>query len=138
MTVGRSSQRKGRAAELEITKIFRSYGILAQPGQAISFGTTPDITGIDGIHAEVKNVQNLNLPTALRQAAEDASYFSDGLPTVFHKHRGGVWVASMPLSAWLDLYKTALSGGFGRSESAGKDGNVICDKQTAKGAHCID
>lgn len=103
--MGKFEQRKGRAAELEIAKIFQSYGIPAEPGQAVSFAATPDIVGIDGIHAEIKNVKNLNLPAALRQASEDSTYFSGGLPTVFHRHRGGVWVASMPLADWVKMYQ---------------------------------
>ena len=106
--MGKSSQAKGRRGELEITKIFQSYGIPAEPGQAVSFGATPDIVGIDGIHAEIKNVKNLNLPAALRQASEDSKYFEDGLPVVFHRHRGGVWIVSMGVEDWLKLYQRAF------------------------------
>ena len=43
---GRSSQRKGRAAELELVRILRDHGIPAEPGKAVSYGSTPDITGV--------------------------------------------------------------------------------------------
>ena len=87
-------------------KLLRDAGYRdAAPGPPMSFGTAPDVVGLDGIHIEVKSVRNLNLPAALRQAAEDSTYFSDGLPTVFHKHRGAGWVVSMTLEDWLKLYR---------------------------------
>lgn len=105
--MGKSSQRKGRAGELELVRLLQAHGIPAQPGQAVSFGATPDVVGVSGIHCEVKRVQSLNLCAALRQAAEDAQYFEDGLPTVFHRCNREQWVVSMLLSDWLALYKAA-------------------------------
>lgn len=103
---GKSSQHKGRAGELELVRLLQAHGIPAQPGKPISFGSTPDIVGIDGIHAEVKRVQNLNLCAALRQSAQDAEYFEDGLPAVFHRRNREGWVVSMLLDDWLTLYRT--------------------------------
>ncbi len=49
------SQRKGRRAELELVEILHSYGFASvQPGEAVSFGSTPDIVGLPGIHIECK------------------------------------------------------------------------------------
>jgi len=101
---GRTSQRRGRRAELELARLLRAAGLPAEPGPPVSFGVRPDVVGVNGAHIEVKNVQHLDLPAALRQAAEDAAYFNDGLPCVFHRHRGGRWVVSMELKAWLALY----------------------------------
>ena len=42
--MSKSQQRKGRDGELEIVKIFQAHGIDAQPGQAVSFGSTPAYT----------------------------------------------------------------------------------------------
>lgn len=106
-TMGKSSQKKGRAGELELMRLLQAHGIPAQPGQAVSFGATPDIVGVNGIHCEVKRVQNLNLCAALRQAAEDSAYFEDGLPCIFHRRNREGWVCSMLLSDWLALYKAA-------------------------------
>ena len=103
--MGRNSQRKGRSAELELVKLLRDAGYQdAAPGPPMSFGTTPDITGLPGVHIEVKSIRNLDLPAALRQAREDSAYFEDGLPTVFHRHRGAGWVVSVTLTDWLTLY----------------------------------
>lgn len=104
---GKSSQHKGRAGELELVRLLQAHGIPAQPGKALSFGQTPDIVGIDGIHAECKRVERLNLCAALRQAAEDSQYFEDGLPVIFHRRNREGWVCSMRLDDWLKLYGDA-------------------------------
>ena len=104
--MGRASQRRGRRAEIELANILRGNGFPnAAPGPPMSFGSAPDLAGVEGCHVEVKNVQNLNLVAALNQAAEDSAYFGDGLPAVFHRHKGGRWVVSMSLQDWLTLYQ---------------------------------
>lgn len=62
--MGARSQRKGRGGELEICKIFQAHGIDAKPGQAVSFGSTPDAV-IPGIHPEIKRVERLSVPGAM-------------------------------------------------------------------------
>lgn len=103
--MGKSSQRKGRAGEIEIVKILNCNGILAEPGQAVSFGSTPDIVGVDGVHAEVKRVERLNVPEAMNQAIRDSQKFEDGLPTLFHRRNRSPWLVTMTLEDWLKLYK---------------------------------
>ncbi len=51
---GRSSQRKGRAAELELSRILKGYGYNVEPGRALSYGEAPDLSGLPGVHVEVK------------------------------------------------------------------------------------
>ena len=119
--LGKAEQRRGRRAELELVKLLQDFGYTdVAPGPPMSFGTVPDIIGLSAVHAEVKSVKGLNLPAALRQAAEDAQYFEDDLPAVFHRHRGAGWVVSMTLTDWLKMYDLAVSGGFERPESVGK------------------
>lgn len=102
--MGKSSQAKGRRAELELVRLFQAYGIPAEPGQAVSYGATPDIVGVDGIHVEVKRRENVNLSAALEQAQQDAERFGDGLPAVFHRKNREGWRVTMVLSDWLELY----------------------------------
>ncbi len=123
--MGKSSQAKGRRAELELVKIFQSHGIPAEPGQAVSYGTVPDITGVAGIHVEVKRRENVNLSAALEQAQQDAERFHDGLPTVFHRKNREGWRVTMPLSAWLELYRgrgCKCDGRCNESKSTGNQG----------------
>lgn len=103
--MGKFSQSKGRRAELELVKAFQAHGIPAEPGQAISYGTVPDITGVAGIHVEVKRRENINLTAALKQAKQDAERFHDGLPAVFHRANRQGWRVTMTLPDWLKLYQ---------------------------------
>ena len=42
------------------------------------------MSGLPGIHAEVKRVERLNVSEAMKQATREAERFHDGAPTVFH------------------------------------------------------
>lgn len=102
---GKRSQAKGRRAELELARLLQAQGIPAEPGKPVSFGETPDVTGIRGIHAEVKRRENVNLSATLAQAAADAEKFGDGLPAVFHRRSREGWRVTMALPDWLELYR---------------------------------
>ncbi len=103
--MSRSQQRKGRSGELELVRILQQHGIPAEPGQAVSFGSTPDVVGVPGIHPEVKRVERLNVPEAMAQAVRDASRFGDGMPTLFHRRNRSPWLVTMQLEDWLELYR---------------------------------
>ncbi len=104
--MSKMQQRKGRRGELEIVKIFQAHGIPAQPGQAVSFGSVPDVVGIDGIHPEIKRVERLNVSEAMAQAVRDSEKFHDGAPTLFHRRNKSPWLVTMRLGDWLSLYKS--------------------------------
>ena len=57
--MGAKSQRKGRAGELELARFLQGYGYDVQPGRAVSYGATPDISGLSGIHIECKRAEQL-------------------------------------------------------------------------------
>ena len=86
---GKMSQKKGRNGELEIVRIFQANGIDAQPGQAVSYGATPDVVNIPGVHPEIKRVERLNVPEAMAQAVRDSEKFEDGVPVLFHRRNTG-------------------------------------------------
>ena len=69
---GRTSQRKGRAGELELSRILQGYGYDVQPGRAQSYGEVPDLVGLLGIHIECKRNERLNVWEAMAQATRDA------------------------------------------------------------------
>lgn len=91
---GRSSQRKGRAGELELARLLQGYGYDVQAGRAVSYGSTPDIVGLPGVHIECK------------RAERDAVRFGDGLPAVFFRRSRSPWLVVMKLGDWLELYQT--------------------------------
>ncbi len=85
-------------------RILREYGIPAQPGQPVSFGTTPDIVNVPRIHCEAKRVERLNVPEAMAQAVRDSEKFNDGVPTLFHRRNRQPWLVTMRLTDWIKLY----------------------------------
>ena len=101
---GKASQRKGRSGEIELARILQGYGYDVQPGRAASYGTTPDISGLPGIHVEVKRYEQLRPYDWLEQAQRDAVRFGDGLPAVFFRRSRSPWMVVMKLGDWMGLY----------------------------------
>ena len=73
----------------------------------MTFGEVPDLTGLPGIHIEVKRVERLNLEEAMRQSIRDAERFKDGWPCVVHRKNRFPWLVTMRLMDWLTLYGAA-------------------------------
>ena len=87
-----NSRAKGANAEREAAKeITAIFGVPARRGQQFAGGKdSPDlITGFEGVHFEVKHVQNLNLRAAYEQAERDAG--EKKVPVVMHKRNRGEW-----------------------------------------------
>lgn len=112
-TGGKRSQAKGRAGELELCSILKGYGYPVEPEQAVSYGSTPDLTGLDGIHIECKRAEQQALYNWIEQAQRDTGKFKDGLPAVFWRKNRAPWLVVMSLENWISLYqrqKKAESG----------------------------
>lgn len=103
--MSKSQQRKGADGERELVSVLREYGFSADRGGSLSFGTIPDITGLPGIHIEVKRVERLNISAAMKQAVRDAEKFEDGVPTLFHRRNRQPWLVTMRLDDWIRLFK---------------------------------
>ena len=102
--MGKASQKKGRAAEIELSRILQGYGYDVQPGRAQSYGEVPDLVGLLGIHIECKRNERLNVWEAMAQAIRDAEEFQDGAPAVFHRRNRQSWLVTMRLQDWMKLY----------------------------------
>ena len=100
---GKTSQRKGRAGELELARLLQGYGYDVRPGQAASFGSTPDLTGLPGIHIECKRAEQLRPYDWMAQAERDAVRFGDGLPAVFFRRSRSPWLVVMKLEDWVEM-----------------------------------
>lgn len=103
--MGAKSQRKGADGERELAALLREYGYSIERGGSLSFGEVPDLTGLPGVHIEVKRVERLNVPEAMKQAMRDAEKFHDGAPTLFHRRSREPWLVTMRLSDWLEMYQ---------------------------------
>ncbi len=106
--MGTKSQRKGRGGELELAKILQAAGLPAEAAPPLNYGSQPDLTGLPGIHVEVKRHEQLRIPEWMAQAEQDADKFRDGLPAVFHRRNGEQWRVTMNLKDWITLYKQTL------------------------------
>lgn len=104
--MGAKSQSKGASGELELCKIFREHGYDCSRGGALSFGEVPDVSGLPGIHIEVKRAERLNVQEAMEQSIRDAERMRDGVPALFHRRNRKPWLVTMRLDDWLELYRT--------------------------------
>ena len=107
--MGKQSQRKGAAGERELAAILREHGYDCTRGGSLSFGEVPDLSGLPGIHIEVKRVEMLNVGEAIEQAIRDSERMRDGMPTLFHRRNRKPWLVTMRLSDWMKLYSAAHS-----------------------------
>ncbi len=86
-----NSRQKGKAGELEAAHFLA--GLFHQPvrrGQQFRGGSeSPDVVGLDGLHIEVKRVQQLNLAAALEQSAHEAA--PGEVPLVLHRANQQRW-----------------------------------------------
>lgn len=92
-----NSREKGKRFErLAAQAITETFGVEAKRGIQFKGGDeSPDIiTGLKGIHFEVKAVEKLNLMEAFEQAKRDAK---DNTPVVLHKKNRTGWFLTMRL-----------------------------------------
>lgn len=104
--MGAMSQRKGRAGELELCRILNENGIPATPGDPLNYGTQPDISGLKGFHVEAKRAEKVQIASWMAQAERDAERFG-GYPCVMHRRNREPWRVTLPLTAFVDLYRRA-------------------------------
>lgn len=105
--MGKASRDKGKRGEREWAAFCRGQGYddcrrTAQYcGQS---GDAADITGLPGIHNEVKRVERLDLYGAMAQAVRDSTG-SGKLPIVAHRRNNCGWLVTMRAEDWFDLYR---------------------------------
>lgn len=58
--------------------------------------------GLPGYHLEIKRVERLNVPEAMRQSIRDSEKFGDGIPLLLHRRNREDWLCTMRLSDFLD------------------------------------
>lgn len=105
--MGMSSQRKGADGERELAAILRDRGYDVERGGSLTYGEFPDLTGLPGVHIEVKRVERLNVGQAMSQTVRDSARFQDGMPTLFHRRNRSPWLVTMRLEDWLKMYESS-------------------------------
>ena len=96
-----NSKKKGNAGERELCAILAEAGAAQRNDQRYIGGKdNPDIDaeGLEGFHFEVKRVEKLNVPEAMKQAIRDAS---GRVPVVVHRRNREPWLVTMRLDDWI-------------------------------------
>lgn len=108
--MGKMSRSKGARGEREAARVLSDYGFDCKRGRQFKGGPdSPDVSGLPGVHIEVKRVERFRLYDALAQAIGDAG--GKLLPTVFHRQNDSPWVVVMKLDDWMQLYRAWYEGG---------------------------
>lgn len=104
-----NSNRKGKAGELELSKILRERGYDTRRGQQYCGANgDADVVGLPYVHIECKRVEKLNLATAMAQARSDAK--ESEKPVVMHRKNYEDWKVTMLLDDWIELYREYTAG----------------------------
>ena len=105
-----NSKAKGSAGEREAANLFKQHGFTeARRSQQYSgAGHTADLTGIDGLHIEVKRVERLNIYDAIEQVYRDKAPTDYGV--VMHRKNNQEWLITMTFDEWIELYKNYVKG----------------------------
>ena len=98
-----NSRAKGSQGEREIASILREYGYDARRGQQYCGANgDADVTGLPGIHAEIKRVEKLNIYDAMAQSIHDAR--ENEIPVVMHRRNHDYWKVTMRLDDFMKIY----------------------------------
>ena len=105
--IGKSSKARGKRGELDLVHSLRDAGFpeVRRTAQYCGKAGTSDVTGLNGIHVEVKNVERLNIWEALLQSKRDSEADGNGdIGAVFFKRNRTGWYVAVPLSDFVRLY----------------------------------
>ena len=107
--MGKRSREKGKRGEREAaSEVARLFGVWSRRG--CQFSGTPDspdiVTGLQGIHFEVKRCESLRIYEAVAQAVQDAG---ENIPVVLFRSNRNPWLAILRLD---DLPRLMQYGEF--------------------------
>lgn len=107
--IGKTSREKGKRGEREVAKIFREAGYPEARRTSQYCGRTgdaSDVTGIPGIHLEVKYVEREQIRSWYGQAVRDAEAAGRGdVPVVIHRKTHSDWLVTMSLTDFIGILK---------------------------------
>lgn len=99
-----NSREKGKRGERELSRALTALGYDSRRGQQYSGANgDADVIGLPGMHIECKRVERLDLSGAVIQAVRDAK--NGERPAVMHRRSRGVWLVTMRLEDWIELYQ---------------------------------
>lgn len=108
--MGKFSRDKGKRGERMWAAVCRDHGFTnARRGVQYSGreGEADDVTGLPGIHQEVKFVERLDLRDAMDQSRRDARAAGRGdIPIVAHKKSNCRWLVTTDADDFFRLYQS--------------------------------
>lgn len=111
--IGKSSKARGKRGELSLVHALRDAGFpeVRRTAQYCGKATgTADLVGLPGVHVEAKNVERLNIWSALAQSKRDVEADGKGdSPAVFFKRNRTGWYVALPLEDFIRLYKGGIN-----------------------------
>ena len=111
--IGKSSKARGKRGELSLVHVLRDAGFpdVKRSVQYCGKATgTADLVGLPGVHVEAKNVERLNIWSALAQSKRDAEAKGNNeIPAVFFKRNRTGWYVVLPLPDFIKLYKGEIN-----------------------------
>lgn len=106
---GRASREKGKRGEREVAKIFREAGYPEARRTSQYCGKTgdaSDVTGVPGIHPEVKFVEREQIRSWYAQAVRDAKAAGkNDIPVVIHRKTHSTWLVTLSLEDFIEILK---------------------------------
>lgn len=105
--IGRASREKGKRGEREVAKIFKDAGYTEARRTSQYCGKTgdaSDVTGVPGIHLEVKYVEREQVRSWMAQATRDAEAAGGGdIPAVVHRKTHSPWLVTLSLEDFIKI-----------------------------------
>jgi len=99
-----NSKQKGARGEREFSDLCKKHGYTTKRTQQFcGKNGDADVDGIDGIHIEVKRVENLNVSKAIAQAESDAR--EGEIPIVAHRKNNEQWLITMKADDWFKVFE---------------------------------
>lgn len=101
---GLKSRNKGKDGEREVANILKEHGYDCRRSQQYAgVNNDADVVGIDGLHIEVKRVEQLNIDKALEQSTKEAR--GGEIPIVVHRRNRTPWKVTMSLENFITIWR---------------------------------
>ena len=104
-----NSKQKGARFERHLASKLREYGYDCRRGQQYCGANgDADVVGLPGLHIEAKHQETMRLYDWVAQAKRDAA--GKKLPAVFHKKNNAEILVTLPMDAFMEIYREYEAG----------------------------
>ena len=101
-----NSKQKGKRGELEAAELLRSMGFTVRRTAQYcgNTGEADDLTGVEGLHIEVKRCEQVRIMDWVKQAERDV-VGSKNIPVVIFRRSREPWYVCLPAEDFFRMYK---------------------------------